>query len=115
LADGRKGKVTNVVKLYVGLLSFSWDQECKILNEGPFPAILGLDFLQRAQMWVDLFSRTYSFDFAPSSIGSFFPGKPDEGNEPYLQHLCVDVADLTTIAHAHPRDLNQDVLMAEFP
>jgi hypothetical protein len=42
LADGWRGKVTNMVKLHVRLLSFSWDHEFKILNEGPFPAILGL-------------------------------------------------------------------------
>ena len=50
LADGTKGQVSNAVRLHVGLLSFSWTHEFKVLNDGPFPAILGLDFLQRTQM-----------------------------------------------------------------
>jgi len=45
LADGTTALVSNVVKLHVGLLSFTWDYEFKVLNAGPFPAILGLDFL----------------------------------------------------------------------
>jgi hypothetical protein len=32
LAEGRKGQVSNAVKLHVGLLSFSWDHEFKVLN-----------------------------------------------------------------------------------
>ena len=50
LADCTKGHVTNAVKLHFGLLSFSWTHEFKILQNGPFPAILGLDFLQHSQM-----------------------------------------------------------------
>ena len=84
LTDGRKGRVSNAAKLHVGLLAFSWDHEFKILNEGPFPVILGMDFLQRTQMRVDLCLRTYSFAFAPSRVGSFSPANSEDGDEPFL-------------------------------
>lgn len=117
LADERRGKVTNMVKICVRLLSFSWDHEIKILNEGPFPAILGLQFLQRTQMRVDIPSRTYSFGFALSCTRSFFQGESDwgGGGQLYLQHLCVEVADLAMVVEAHPTDLNLKVMMAKFP
>ena len=35
----------NAVRLRVGLLRFTWNYEFKILEESPFPIILGLDFL----------------------------------------------------------------------
>jgi hypothetical protein len=37
LADGRECRVTEVVKLHVKLLSFSWDHEFKILKGRLFP------------------------------------------------------------------------------
>ena len=58
LADGRKAQVNNAAKLHVRLLAFSWDHEFKILDEGPFVAILGMDFLAHTQMRVDVASRT---------------------------------------------------------
>jgi hypothetical protein len=54
LADGRRCEVTDAVKLHVKLLSFSWDHEFKMLKEGIFPAILGLDFLEKTRMLVDV-------------------------------------------------------------
>ena len=47
LAYGRKAHVNNAVKLHVRLLAFSWDHEFKVLEEGPFATILGMDFLAR--------------------------------------------------------------------
>ena len=114
LADGRKGQVSNAVRLHVGLLSFSWDQEFKILDEGPFPAILGLDFLQHTQMRVDLCSRTYWFAFAPTCVGSFSPGESEDWEEPFL-HLCAEVVNITPLTPARPKNLERDILMAEFP
>ena len=105
LADGRKGQVSNAAKLHVGLLPFSWNHEFKIFNEDPFPVILGMDFLQRTQMTVDLCSRTYTFAFAPSRVGSFSPAESKEGDEPFLQQLCTDVANITTVTHARLKDL----------
>ena len=59
LADGTKGRIPNAVKLRVGLLSCTWTYEFKILDGGPFPAILGLDFLQRTQMTLNLPAKTW--------------------------------------------------------
>ena len=103
LVDVRKGQVNDAVNLHVRLLSFSWDHEVKVLNEGPFPAILGQAFLQRTQICLGLFSRTYSFAFAPSSVRSISPAELHEGKEPYVQHLCVEVADLSTFAQGRPK------------
>jgi hypothetical protein len=69
LADGRECRVTEVVNLRVKLLSFSWDHEFKILERGSFPVILGLDFLERTKMVVDVASRKFSFVFAPDIVG----------------------------------------------
>jgi len=44
LPDGQRCEVTDAVKLHIKLLSFSWDQEFKVLRGEPFSAILGLDF-----------------------------------------------------------------------
>ena len=115
LTDGKTGQVSNAVRLHVGLLSFSWDHEFKVLNEGPFPAIMGLDFLLRTHMRVDLLSCTFSFAFAPNRAGSFSPSECGEGSEPFLQQLRLDAAELTTITQVHPEDLSRKVLMNEFP
>ena len=72
LADGRRCKVTDAVKLHAKLLSFSWDHEFKVLKEGLFPAILGLDFLDRTKMLLDVASRKFGFGFAPGYSGTFF-------------------------------------------
>jgi len=71
LADRSKAQVKDAVSLHVRLLIFSRDHEFKVLNGGPLQAILGIDFLQRTQMRVDLSSRTYCFAIAPSTVGSF--------------------------------------------
>jgi hypothetical protein len=63
--------VINATKLHVKLLSFSWDHEFKGLRSGPFPAILGLDFMDRTKMLVDVASRKFSFGFAPKCSGPF--------------------------------------------
>ena len=82
---------------------------------GPFSAILGLDFLQRTQMRMDLFSRIYRFAFALNTVWLLSPAELHEGKEPYLQHLCVEVADLTKVTQARPNDRNRGVLMDEYP
>ena len=115
LADGTRGQISNAVKLHVGLLSFSWDHEFKVLNEGPFPAILGLDFLQRTRMTVDLPDRLFGFAFAPNSVGSFSVDTTDEGEEPFLHELCTMAMGLNSIAQARPEELNAEVLRDEYP
>jgi hypothetical protein len=87
LADGRKCVVANTVNMHVKLLSFSWNQEFKILHGRPVSVILGLDFLQHTKMVVDVASRKYYFAFAPSQIGSFILPEGEGEEEPYLVKL----------------------------
>ena len=53
------------MKLHVRLLSFTWSHEFKVLKEGPFPAILGQDFLRRTQKRIDVPSPTFQFWVCP--------------------------------------------------
>jgi hypothetical protein len=69
------------VKLHIRLLSFSWDHDFTILKDGPFSAILGMDFLQKAQMRIDVPSRTYSFEFAPNVVGSYLNAESLENSD----------------------------------
>ena len=103
------------MKLHISLLSFSWDHEFKVLNDGTFPAILGLDFLQQAQIRVDLPTRTFRLAFALDRVGSFSPAICGEGNELFLQQFSVEVTEFITIAQVRPTDSWADVLMTEFP
>jgi len=97
------------------LLAFSWDHELKILDEGPFAAILGMDFLARTQMRVDVASRTFSFTSAPSRVGSFSPGAFQEVSDPYFRQLCDEAAGLLTAMMTRPSNLNCSKLKTEFP
>ena len=56
-------------QLHVKLLGFSWDQEFKVLDGGPFPVILGLDFMRRTRMAVDVAAKTFQCGFAPHLTG----------------------------------------------
>jgi len=49
----------------------------------------------------------------PVAWGNFLPLNCRK--ESYLQHMCGEVADLTTLAQARPKDLNRAVSMNEFP
>jgi hypothetical protein len=113
MADGNVGLVSNAVKLHVGLLSFSWDHEFKVLNDGPFAAILGLDFLQRTRMTIDLPSRLFGFAFAPNSVGSFLTDIVDGGEEPFLHELCTKAVELNSIARVRPKELCAEILREE--
>ena len=91
LADGTRCDVTNSVRLQVKLSDFTWKHEFKLLNGGPFPIILGLDFLQRTSMVVDMASRTFNYRFGPQCSGRF--GNSGEGieGEPFLRNLVAQV------------------------
>ena len=114
LADGTKGQISDAVRLRVGLLSCTWTHEFKILNGGPFLAILGLDFMQRTQMTLNLPAKVYGFGFAPDKVGSFGVEIPVGDCEPFLHQLCVNVSDLNSIAHVRPKQLCADTLREEY-
>ena len=61
LTDWTHCKVTNAVRLHLKLLKFMWDHEFKVLDAGPFPVILGLDFFTWTQMVIDVSSKRFSF------------------------------------------------------
>ena len=115
LADGKRIHISDAVSLRVGLLSFTWNQEFKILKGGPFPVILGMDFLLRCQMRVELDSKTYSFAFAPTCVGSFSAKGSNRRDEPFLQVLCTEASNITTSPSTQQMGLDRDVLVAEFP
>jgi hypothetical protein len=73
LTDGSRSEVTNAVRLQVKLLDFAWEHEFKVLNRGPFPMILGLDFMRRTSMVVDVAKKRFSFGFAPIVLVSSGP------------------------------------------
>jgi hypothetical protein len=75
------------VKLRVKLLSFSWEHEFKVLKGGPFPVMLGLDFLRRTGMLVDVSSREFCFGFAPSEKVKFSLEDITVGHDDCLLHL----------------------------
>ena len=114
LADGTPCEVTRVMKLHVKLLGFSWDQEFKVLNGGPFPVILGLDFMRRTQMSVNIAAKTFQFSFAPHLIGQCGnPGREVEKNE-FLQNLVGQLSEVSIQGGTGSR-VNFESLAVEFP
>jgi hypothetical protein len=89
-------EVTNVMKLHVKLLGFSWDQEFKVLNGGPFPVILGLDFMRRIRMSVDVAAQKFNFGFAPHLIGECGNPKEQTGGNLFLQSLWGELSEADT-------------------
>jgi hypothetical protein len=114
LANGQRCELTEAVKLHVKL-SFSWDHEFKILSEGPFPVILGLDFMKRTGMLLDMASRTSSFGFSPGCSGVFCLEDLDVCEGGYLQHLRDEVRAMTSLSEPWPGDGSFGSLVAEFP
>jgi len=115
LADGQRCEVTEAVKLHVKLLSFSWDHEFKVLRGGPFPAILGLDFLDRSKMVVDVASRKFSFGYDSSCFGTFSVPNSDGEFQPYLQNLREEASKMATVSEVWPGGVTSSSIMADFP
>jgi hypothetical protein len=113
MADGYRSTVMEAVKLRVRLLSFSWEHEFKILKGGPFPVILGLDFLHRTGMSVDVSLHEFCFGFAPSEKGKFSLEHLDVGHDNYLHHLRKEVRGNNVRPKAEGVEL--DSLVNEFP
>jgi hypothetical protein len=115
LADESRNKVTEMLKLRIKLLSFIWDYEFKVLNESPFPVILGLDFMRHAEMSVDVKSRTFNFGFAPDSKGEFCSGNEDASKSQYGLHLRKKEIEKVDRSRAECSDVSFKTLMREFP
>ena len=77
--------------------------------------ILGLDFLERTQMTLNLPAKTFEFVFAPERVFSFGVENPVSEYEPFLQELCVKVADLSSVAHVRPKQLCEELLREKYP
>ena len=91
MADGTRCDGTNSVRLQVKRWDFTCKHEFKLLNGGPFPIILGLDFFQHTPMVVDMAFRGFSFRIAPQCSGKFGnSGEVIEG-EPFLRKLEAQV------------------------
>jgi hypothetical protein len=101
------------VKLRVKLLSFSWEHEFKILKGGPFPVILGLDFLRRTGMSGDVSLREYCFGFAPAEKGKFSLEDWDDGHDNYLQHLREEAKG--NYVQPKAKGMKLESLVNEFP
>jgi hypothetical protein len=115
LADGQRCQVTNAVRLLIRLLSFLWQHEFKVLNGGPFPAILGMDFLSRTNTLVDTASRTFSFGFAPNSLGHFSRDDWGKRTESYLQSLYDETLNGAPVKDIWPGGVTAQSIMDEFP
>jgi len=84
--------VTDAVRLDLELLRFALDHEFKVLEGGPFPVILGLDFFTQTQMVIDVSSKRLSFRFRPDYAGDFSSfGKAQRGHS-FLQSLTNEVS-----------------------
>jgi len=57
LANGLRCEVKEMAQLHFLLVKLSWNFQFKILEGGPFPIILGLDFLSHSKMVMDLGGR----------------------------------------------------------
>ena len=108
LADGSHNKITNSVKFHLKLLKCSWEQEFKILDEGPFPVTLGLDFLTRTQVVIDVSLERFSFRFCHVCVGEFFGGSAIPAGD-LLLHSLVEGSS------QKPKEGSGATIRAEFP
>jgi hypothetical protein len=115
LADGQRCQVNNAVRLHVKLLSHSWDHEFKVLRSGPFPAFLGLDFLRRTGMTIDVAAKRYGFSFAPQCSGALSPPNPMVEKEQFLQALCEEVCNVASGSEASINGVNLGTMVRDFP
>jgi len=98
----------------VKLLEFSWDQEFKILDGGSFPVILGLDFMRRTRMSVDVAAKTFQFGFAPHLTGQCGNPEGEAEGSSFLQSLLGQVSEMT-IQDGVCNRVSFENFAAEFP
>jgi len=85
LANGTQYKVEKILKLVVKILGFSWDHHFHVLEGGSFPAILGLDFMGRTGMTVNVSAKQFKFEFAPHLTGKCATDEVGSDGGNYLQ------------------------------
>jgi hypothetical protein len=95
-----------VVQLHFLLEALPWTHQFKILQEGPFAITLGLDFLGRSQMIVDLAKREYYFGFAPDKVMKFICLGENEvghvgGAESYFEQLTAEASKIVKLSSAY--------------
>jgi len=112
LANGTQCKVEKIVKLRVKILGFSWDHPFHVLEGGLFPAILGLDFMGRTGMTVNVSTKQFKFEFAPHLIGECGTDEIASEGGNCLQSLLEPA--LSEINNCQ-NPLNGENLAAEFP
>jgi hypothetical protein len=115
LDDGQRCQVTNAMTLHVKLLSFSWGHEFKVLNGGPFPVILGIDFLRHTNMLVNPAAKTFFFNFAPDKVGNFSENIRGVKSQPFLQGLFDETPATMGEQGFWPEGVNAQSIMSEFP
>jgi hypothetical protein len=107
--------VRNSVSLKIKLLGFSWKHEFKVLNGGPFPVILGLDFMERTSIMVDVVAKTYRFGFALERVGVFVgPCSPVHGGS-FFSQLIAQIGDGTEDCGGKPGSLDVKTFTLGFP
>jgi hypothetical protein len=114
LADGQRCDVMRTVEFHVKLLEFTWNHEFKVLKGGPFPAILGMDFLSRTQMTIDPALRKFGFGFAPDCVGAALTNTKDKSREPFLQALKDEISEMSSSSLQWPARGRVQSLMGEF-
>jgi transposase InsO family protein len=103
LANGLEYEIREAVVLHFSLGPGLWSFQFKVLEEGPFPMILGLDFLSYSQMVLDLAQHKYHFSFAPDKLMKFedlvsdvLDKKGVEKNR-YFKQLAVEASRVVTL------------------
>ena len=85
------------------------------MNGGPFPVILGLEFLQRTSMVVDVPAKTFSFGFVSHHTGEFGSWNEEVSGDPYQRGFLADVSDAGLGQAAGPHGLSVESFSVEFP
>jgi hypothetical protein len=107
LANGLRWNIKETVQLHFLLGMFSWNFKFKILEGGPFPMKLELDFLSHSKIVMDLASREYYFSFAPDQPMKFevLINNVEEkavGVSSYFQQLAKEAGNIVTLTTAFP-------------
>jgi hypothetical protein len=115
MADGQTSRINRATDLRVRLLSFSWRHGLKILKGGPFPAILGLDFLRKTRMSLNVPDARFRFAFAPEREGCLFLGESGDLCRECASLLGDSSAQVAMMGQVPLGGLEVSTLRSEFP